>query len=167
MRTGQLNVSHILQSDPGESALVYLRPLDTDVSAAMWPYHVLEAVTLMAAVGAAVLACLGQFAWSAYSIARRTRELGLRSALGATPRQLVAQVLRETVRHTFWGVAIGAVLGLFAGRATAALVVGASGAITPYIAGAGITAAIGFASTLAALVAVLRMSPATALSEPN
>jgi predicted permease len=54
------------------------------------------------------VACLGLYASLSYSVVRRTRELGVRLALGALPSALRWQVLRETMRL----VAIGAVAGL-------------------------------------------------------
>ena len=57
---------------------------------------------------AALLAAIGIYGLAAYSVTRRTREIGVRMALGAEPRQVGRMLLGEAVRL----VAIGAVLGL-------------------------------------------------------
>jgi predicted permease len=57
---------------------------------------------------ALALACVGLYGLMAYSVARRTREFGIRMALGAPPRSLLAMVLGESMRV----VAIGLVIGL-------------------------------------------------------
>ena len=70
----------------------------------------LEALSAGAIV-ALLLALAGIYGATAYGVAQRTRELGVRLALGATPRSLVQMVTRETVAI----VAAGCVAGLAAG----------------------------------------------------
>jgi putative ABC transport system permease protein len=60
------------------------------------------------ASGALLLAALGIFGVIAYVVTLRTREFGVRAALGATPRQIVRLVIRQTA----WIVTTGLVLGL-------------------------------------------------------
>jgi putative ABC transport system permease protein len=50
----------------------------------------------------------GLYGSVSWAVAQRTRELGIRSALGARPRQLLAMVLRQGL----WMVGLGAALGL-------------------------------------------------------
>jgi putative ABC transport system permease protein len=49
----------------------------------------------------------------AYSVSRRTREIGVRVALGATSRDVLGMVLAQGMRTTLMGVAIG-IIGSFA-----------------------------------------------------
>ena len=60
------------------------------------------------AVVALVLAALGVYGVSAYAMSRRTREIGIRVALGARPSQVVSLALRETLAPIVAGVAAGA-----------------------------------------------------------
>ena len=56
---------------------------------------------------AVVIACVGLYGSMAYSVARRTNEIGLRMALGAERRRLMWMVLREVFAMTAVGLAIG------------------------------------------------------------
>jgi predicted permease len=58
-------------------------------------------------VMALLLAAVGLYGVIAYTVSRRTREIGIRMALGARRRTLVSMVLRDTVRLAVVGVALG------------------------------------------------------------
>ena len=66
-------------------------------------------VTLLASFGslALVLAIVGVFGVTSYSVAERTREIGIRLTLGAARREIAALVLRETLAVTFVGLSAG------------------------------------------------------------
>jgi len=68
------------------------------------------AATLAGALSilALVLACVGIYGVAAYNVAQRTREIGVRVALGARPGEIVGMVLRQNLR----GVAIGGAAGI-------------------------------------------------------
>ena len=63
-------------------------------------------------VFALVLACVGLASVTAYSVARRTQEIGIRVALGATRRDVLRLVMRESVGIIAVGGAIGLALAL-------------------------------------------------------
>lgn len=65
---------------------------------------------------ALVLAAIGIFGVMAYSVAQRTRELGLRVALGASRGRLLQMVLAQGARLTLIGVAIGVAASFLATR---------------------------------------------------
>jgi putative ABC transport system permease protein len=65
---------------------------------------------------ALLLAVLGVYGVKSYVVSRRTREFGVRIAIGAHPRALLWQVLREGGRITMIGLAIGLLLAVGAGR---------------------------------------------------
>jgi macrolide transport system ATP-binding/permease protein len=72
-----------------------------------------------------VLAVVGLYGLVAYSVSRRTREIGIRIAIGADPRRVVWMVLQQGLRLGAYGVAVGLVVAFFSCRAvTSALLVG-------------------------------------------
>jgi len=99
------------------------------------------------ASGALLLAALGIFGVIAYVVTLRTREFGVRAALGATPRQIVRLVLRQTV----WIVTTGLVLGLAAALALTRLMAGLLYNVPPTDAAtfASITVFVGIVALLA------------------
>jgi putative ABC transport system permease protein len=56
---------------------------------------------------AIVLAAVGVFGVGSYAVARRTKEIGIRMALGATPASVLAMVAKETLLLAIVGAAIG------------------------------------------------------------
>jgi putative ABC transport system permease protein len=58
------------------------------------------------------LAAIGIYAVVSYAVARRTREIGVRLAFGATSGRVVLQIIRENLRVITWGAAVGWVLAL-------------------------------------------------------
>jgi putative ABC transport system permease protein len=81
---------------------------------------------LFAAFGALALglACLGLYGVMSYAVTRRTHELGVRLALGATPRQLIRLIAADGLRLTIMGVVIGVVLAVPLARMLGALIFG-------------------------------------------
>jgi predicted permease len=73
-----------------------------------------------------LLTVVGLYGVLAHLVARRRREMGVRLALGASPRQLLRLVLGEGLRPVIGGIAIGVGLGLL-GRAGAQAALGAGG----------------------------------------
>ena len=104
------------------------------------------------AVLATVLAALGLHGVLAYGVAQRTRELGLRLALGAEPARLRRMVMKETLVMTIVGAGLGLPAAIGAGRAAEAMLFGLSGAAPSVLLGAGVV--------LAAVVLLASLWPA-------
>jgi predicted permease len=75
---------------------------------------------------AMVLAATGLFALMAYAVARRTREIGIRMALGARPSQVLSSVLRRTLVLCAIGIGLGILAALAVGRLLSAVLYGVS-----------------------------------------
>jgi putative ABC transport system permease protein len=113
---------------------------------------------------ALLLAILGLFGLMSYTTAQRTRELGLRLALGATSGKILRLVLGDGLRLLGVGLAFGAVGALAVGQALAARIPGL-GSVDGWILG-GIAAALGVTGILGCLIPALRaaaMAPSEAL----
>jgi putative ABC transport system permease protein len=75
-------------------------------------------------VAALLLAALGIYGVIAYAVSQRQRELGIRIALGARPAEVVRLVLKDGLRLTLAGVALGVAGALATSRLLAGLLVG-------------------------------------------
>jgi predicted permease len=81
---------------------------------------------------ALLLAVLGVYGVKSYVVSRRTREFGVRIAIGAHPRALLWQVLREGGRVTAYGIGVGLLLALGAGQVLQSVLYGVN-AVEPVI----------------------------------
>jgi putative ABC transport system permease protein len=70
---------------------------------------------------AVTLTSVGIYGVTAYSVTRRTKEIGLRMALGAEHADVLRMVLRQGLKLTAWGVALGLVASFAATRLIANL----------------------------------------------
>jgi predicted permease len=86
-------------------------------------WSVRAAATLFSTFGALalLLATIGVYGLKAYDVARRTREIGIRIALGATSGDVKLLMLREGLRTTIAGVAIGLLLAAGVGKLVSGL----------------------------------------------
>jgi putative ABC transport system permease protein len=73
---------------------------------------------------ALVIASLGVYGVLAYSVSQRTREIGVRLALGATPGSVLRLIVREGMNVVLIGIGSGLVAGLALGRTVSSLVFG-------------------------------------------
>jgi predicted permease len=73
---------------------------------------------------ALILAALGIYAVISYSVQQRTREIGIRTALGASPGNLQARIILETLRLAAIGLIIGLCGSLILTRSLASLLFG-------------------------------------------
>jgi hypothetical protein len=90
-----------------------------------WDSMMASVASGMGAFGV-LLTAAGLFGVVQYSVNRRTRELGLRMALGARPAEIQRMILGESLRMAAWGVPLGLVLLGLAAHAASAVVLGVS-----------------------------------------
>jgi len=65
---------------------------------------------------ALLLAVVGVYGVKSYAVARRTREIGIRMALGAHPRDVFSLIMKQGALQTAFALGIGLLLSLAAGR---------------------------------------------------
>ncbi|RPI64243.1 MAG: ABC transporter permease [Lysobacterales bacterium] len=113
---GELDPAVVMRVAPLEANLDFWRRLAGVIS------------TLATGLGvvALVLAVVGVYGVVAYAVGRRTREIGIRVALGAATRDVVALVLEQTMRPVIVGVAIGVAGGLAVSRVLSSVLFGVS-----------------------------------------
>ncbi|MGH9314454.1 MAG: ABC transporter permease [Vicinamibacterales bacterium] len=98
-----------------------LRPMETVVSRAVAERRMVMAILAGFALVAALLAAIGIYGVMAYSVAQRTREIGVRMALGARPGDIMRLVLGRALGLTAIGAVIGAAGAIALTRFTATL----------------------------------------------
>ena len=111
------------------------RELDTRLLASAAPYgdtiaKARRAADMAAAIAGVLgalsllLACVGVYGVAAYSVSQRTREVGVRMALGASPGAILAIVLKENLRTVLIGVLAGTAGAIAFGRMLTSLLYG-------------------------------------------
>jgi predicted permease len=88
-----------------------------------WPYRVFGSMFTIFAIIALVLASVGIYAVTAYSVTQRTQEIGVRMALGAQSRQVSWLILRQGLVQLALGLALGTAGALAAAPVLATLLV--------------------------------------------
>jgi ABC-type antimicrobial peptide transport system permease subunit len=88
-------------------APVEVRPLSEQVNAAMVQERMMATLASGFGALALMLACLGLYGLLDYTVARRTKEMGIRMALGARPGRLIRMVVRGAVQLVVLGIALG------------------------------------------------------------
>jgi predicted permease len=149
-----------------EPNLVFVenQTMEAEVDATLFPMR--ASAWLVSGVGAVamLLAAIGLYGVIAYSVARRTREIGIRMALGARPAAVVRLVLRQGLVVAAVGLAAGCLLAAVAARAIGGLLYGVSAAdpVAWLVAGAVLLGASAFANVVPAWRAA-RVAPSEAL----
>jgi len=101
-----------------------IKPLTTVVQDSVQEPRFRATLIAVFALLALVLAAVGVYGLISYTVTQRTREIGIRVALGAAPRQVLVPVVREGLVLAIAGVAIGLAGALAASRALSAFLFG-------------------------------------------
>jgi ABC-type antimicrobial peptide transport system permease subunit len=131
----------------GNIVFVENQTMEAEVGATLFPARM--GAWLVSTVGlvAMLLAAIGLYGVIAYSVARRTREIGIRIALGAQPAAVVALVMRQGLIVAVTGLTAGCALAAVAARVMSGALYG-----------------IGVADPISWLTAVLVLLAAAALA---
>jgi predicted permease len=81
--------------------------MEQDIETSLWQERLIAALASIFAIASAVLVAIGLYGMLAYSIARRTREIGIRMALGARPGHVIEMVSRDILLSVVPGLLIG------------------------------------------------------------
>lgn len=113
----------IAAADP-EQPLSRVRPMTEIVEGDTAPRRVqLRLLAILSAI-ALLIGGVGIHGLLSFAVSQRTRELGIRRALGAQAGSIVAMVMKEGLRLAAIGTALGVVVSLFVGRSMSALLFG-------------------------------------------
>jgi predicted permease len=149
-----------------EPDVVFLdnQTMDAQVDANLMPARLSAFAVSLVGLVAMALAAVGLYGVIAYAVVRRTREIGIRMALGARPGAVLGLVMRQGLTMTVAGAAVGLLLSFAAARAISGALYNVSAADP--VAWAGSLAILLLVSVLANAVPARRASrvdPSTAL----
>ena len=99
-----------------QGAVLRVAPLDEMLGLQVYPFRASFAVTLFLGGLAMTLTLTGIYGVVSFLVGQRTREIGIRMALGATAGAVVRSVLLESLRPAALGTAVGLVLALTASK---------------------------------------------------
>jgi predicted permease len=109
-------VRSMLASLDPNLALLEFRSYHEQVSGNLNQERLLSDLTGLFSLLALLLASVGLYGVTSYRVARRTGEIGIRMALGATPWRVVAMVLRSAFSHVLLGLGVGIPLAIGAAK---------------------------------------------------
>jgi predicted permease len=146
--------------------IVEIRTLAAEVDASLWSERLVAVLASIFGLLASLLAAVGLYGLLAYAVAQRTREIGIRVALGASPSEIFRWAGQEALILTVAGVAIGLAATFALAPAVRSLLYGVASNDTGTMIGS-VVVVIAIAS-LAAVIPIaraLRVDPAIALRQ--
>jgi len=93
--------------------------MDKVAKDAGWFYQVFGTLFIVFGAAALFMATVGLYGVLSFSVSRRLREMGIRMALGASPKQVIRMVVRQGTRQIGIGLVLGLVLAYFLTKALA------------------------------------------------
>lgn len=147
------------------TAAIETKPMNQALGLALLPSRV--GAVMLGAMGilGLALAAIGLYGLLLYSVSRRTREIGLRVALGATPSAVLRLICRHSLALVGSGSLVGLTLAAFAMQPLALFLVPGLSTFDPtaFLSVVGVLGAVALLATLAPAIRALRVDPMTAL----
>ena len=104
-----------------------VKTMDDHKTYALWAPNMAASFSLAFGVLAILLSAVGLYSVMAYVVSQRTREVGIRMALGANRTDVMKLITRQGMRLAAVGVGIGLLLALALARVLSSLLIGVSG----------------------------------------
>jgi ABC-type antimicrobial peptide transport system permease subunit len=144
--------------------LIDSQTMRAQIAATLFPARVAATLVSIFSVLGLLLAAIGLYGVIAFSVARRTRDIGLRMAVGARPSDVLGMVMRQGLALTLAGTSVGFALAAAATRVVAGALYGIGAADPAAWSAAALVLLLiaGLANFLPARRA-MRISPAIAL----
>jgi macrolide transport system ATP-binding/permease protein len=109
--------------DPNVS-MPSVKTMEERMAVQLWPFRTLSRMFSLCGGLAVILAVVGLAGVVAHAVSRRTREFGVRVSIGATPRDLLVDVLKSSALLMLPGLVVGLALAAGAARLTQAVFLG-------------------------------------------
>jgi len=141
-----------------------VRTMEDQIGVSLTPQRVAGGVLSLFGVLALLLAAVGLYGVIAYSVASRSREIGVRIALGASQASVSRLILRQGATLAAWGVALGVPAGWGVSRLLAALLIGDQATnVISYLGAAAMLAAIALVASWIPARRAARLHPMVSL----
>jgi putative ABC transport system permease protein len=155
--------SAVARIDP-DLALFNVRTMEQVVEASVATPRSMAWLLSVFALSALLLAAIGVFGVMSHAVSQRTREIGVRMAIGASPHRMLASILGEGLAQVGIGLVAGAGLSFVTARLLSGLLYGVTAvSVMPYLV---VISLLAFVSLMACLVPArraMRVDPAVAL----
>jgi macrolide transport system ATP-binding/permease protein len=131
---------------------------------ALWAPNMAATLALAFGVVALLLAAVGLYSVMAYVVSQRTREVGIRMALGAKRGDVLRLITSQGMRLAMVGVAIGFALSLLLARVLSAVLIGVSAYdVTTFVVVPSLLAVVAFGACLVPARRATKVDPLVAL----
>jgi putative ABC transport system permease protein len=138
--------------------------MDQIMGNTVWQRRVAAVVTATLGAIALLLATIGIYGVVVYSVNLRTKEIGIRAALGANTQGIVVMVLLDAARFIVPGIAVGVAISLALARMVSILLFGISpGDPATFFGAAIVLIGVGTAATVIPAMRAARLDPIIAL----
>ncbi len=153
----------VLEID-GQQFVPTIKPLSELVSQTLSQSRFNTGLLAVFAAVAIILAAVGIYGVIAYNVAQRTREIGIRMALGAQRRAMLAMILRQSLTMAAIGIAVGLIGAFAATRLLSALLFGIGATdLATYVSVILLLAAAAFLAGLLPARRAMKVDPVIAL----
>jgi macrolide transport system ATP-binding/permease protein len=144
--------------------LFQVKTMEQHLTWALWGPNMAATLALAFGVVALLLSAVGLYSVMAYIVSQRTREVGIRMALGARRADVMKLITSEGMKMAAIGVAIGFVLSLALARVLSSVLIGVSTYdVTTFVLGPLLLAAVAFVACLVPARRATKVNPLVAL----
>lgn len=143
----------VLKADP-EQSVFDIQTMEGRVQSTIWQQRLSGTVLLLFAGLALALAAIGIYGVTSYSVSQRTRELGIRMALGASSGSILKMILSEALGLAVIGTCLGLIAALALAQLISSLLYGVS-ATDPFVF-SGVALLLGVVALIAGLIPARR-----------
>ena len=158
------DVRRVVAATDSRVAVTRTRTLRTQVLDTFGPQRLTAGFVMAFASFALLLAAVGLYGVVAYNVARRTKEIGVRVALGAARADIVWLVVRDTLTWLAAGITLGAIAAALLGRFVASQLFGVTARdVSSFAIAALALATVAIIASLLPAGRALRIHPTTAL----
>jgi macrolide transport system ATP-binding/permease protein len=117
--------TRIAQVDP-KLTVINMATMDEQLAGQLSHEHLIARLTSLFGILALLLAAVGLYGITAYSVAQRTSEIGIRTALGATRLRVIVMIVGGALRQIGIGLLVGIPAALWSGQLLASQLYGVS-----------------------------------------